>query len=258
MNKASFKNFVNNTKSLLTKHSPEILTGIGIAGMISTTVLAVAATPKALRLIEEAKEEANTDKLTPIETVKTCWKCYIPSVVTGAASAACLIGASNVHLRRNAALATAYKLSETALTEYKEKVIETIGEKKERVITDAVAKDRIDKDPVTKREVIITEKGQTLCYDHISGRYFKSDIEQIKKIVNELNRQMLIHDYISLNDFYDELGLDPIPLGDDLGWRVIDGYIDPVFSSQLADDGTPCIVLGYSIAPRRDYSTFRY
>lgn len=256
MSKANLSNLIKSAKSAMIQHSPEILTGIGIAGMITTTVLAVRATPKALKLIEEAKEKEQVEKLTPAETVKTTWKCYIPAAVIGTASVACLIGASSVNVRRNAALATAYKLSETALTEYKEKVVETIGPKKEQSIKDAIAKDQIEKNPVCNNEVIVTDRGNTLCYDAISGRYFKSDIEKIKRIVNELNRHMLIHDYISLNEFYDELGLDHIPIGDDLGWCITDGFFDPVFSSQLADDGTPCIVLGYSIAPKRDYSRF--
>ncbi len=102
------------------KHSPEILTGIGIAGMISTTILAVKATPKALRLIEEA-EEYEIYELTKIEKIKVAWKPYVPAFITGTASIACLIGANSVNARRNAALATAYQLSATALSEYKEK-----------------------------------------------------------------------------------------------------------------------------------------
>ena len=262
MNKPNFAKFFKDAKTAISAHSPEILVGIGIAGMITTTVLAVGATPKALRLIEEEKEKQTierqevVEKLKPMEVVKVTWKCYIPATATGIASIACLIGASRVNLRRNAALATAYKLSETALSEYKDKVVETIGEKKERAIREAIAKDDVDKNPVSKNEVIITNKGHTLCYDAISGRYFESDIEQIKKVANEINRQMLIHDYISLNEFYDALGLENIPLGDELGWRIIDGYIDPLFSSHLAEDGRPCVVLKYSIAPKYGYSQF--
>ena len=119
----------------MSKHSPEILTGLGIAGMVTTTVLAVRATPKAIQLIEKKKEELDLkpeDKLTVVETVKATWKPYIPAAVTGTASVACLVGASSVNLRRNAALAAAYHLSETALTEYREQVIETIGKNKEK------------------------------------------------------------------------------------------------------------------------------
>ncbi len=247
------------TKSLLSlktaikKHSPEILTGIGIAGMITTTVMAVRATPKALILIEERKEEIGAEKLEPMDMVKTTWACYIPAAITGTLSVACLIGASSVNARRNAALATAYTLSESALKDYQGKVIEMFGGKKNEAVKDAVAKDKVEKNPVVTREVIITEKGNTLCYDAISGRYFKSDIEKIKKAECELNRQMLDDMYVSLNDFYYEIGLDNVKLGDELGWNVDSGYIDLSFSSQLASDGTPCLVIDYSVAPRYDY-----
>lgn len=254
MNKQNVTNWLKGVRTSMTKHSPEILTGVGIAGMITTTVLAVKATPKALRLIEDEKAALKTDKLTVAETVKVAWKPYVPTVVLGAASTACLIGASSVSARRNAALATAYQLSTTALTEYKEKMVETIGKKKERTVREKVAKEQIEKNPVSKNEVYITEKGNTLCYDAISGRYFKSDLEKIKKAINELNRRMLTEMYISLNEFYNELGLVETRLGDELGWNLDDGLIEPDFYSQLADDGTPCIVVDYSIAPRYDFS----
>lgn len=252
MKKEIAKSFLS-LKTAIKKHSPEILTGIGIAGMITTTVMAVRATPKALILIEERKEEIGAEKLEAMDMVKTTWACYIPAAITGTLSVACLIGASSVNARRNAALATAYTLSESALKDYQGKVIEMFGEKKNEAVKDAVAKDKVEKNPVVTREVIITEKGNTLCYDSISGRYFKSDIEKIKKAECELNRQMLDDMYVSLNDFYYEIGLDSVKLGDELGWNVDSGYIDLSFSSQLASDGTPCLVIDYSVAPRYDY-----
>lgn len=256
MAKLNFTKFAKNIQTEVSKRSPEILTGIGIAGMITTTILAVKVTPKALILMEERKRDLEMEKLTPIEIIKTTWKCYIPAAITGTVSIGCLIGASSVNARRNAALATAYKLSETALSEYRDKVAETIGEKKEQTIREKIDKDRVDKNPVSKSEVIITEKGNTLCYDSISGRYFKSDIEKIKKAVNELNRKMTYDIYVSLSEFYDELDLDHTLLSDDLGWSIDDGLIDVSFSSQIADDGTPCIVINYTIAPKYDYSKF--
>lgn len=252
MKKEITKSFLS-LKTAIKKHSPEILTGIGIAGMITTTVMAVRATPKALILIEERKEEIGAEKLEAMDMVKTTWACYIPAAITGTLSVACLIGASSVNARRNAALATAYTLSESALKDYQGKVIEMFGEKKNEAVKDAVAKDKVEKNPVVTREVIITEKGNMLCYDAISGRYFKSDIEKIKKAECELNRQMLDDMYVSLNDFYYEIGLDSVKLGDELGWNVDSGYIDLSFSSQLASDGTPCLVIDYSVAPRYDY-----
>ena len=252
MPKQSLANIAKSVRTAMKKHSPEILTGIGIAGMITTTVMAVRATPKALILIEEKKDELKTDILSGKEIVKTAWPCYIPAAVIGSVSVFCLIGASSTNLRRNAALATAYTLSESTLKEYQEKVVETIGEKKEQSILDAVAKDKIAKNPV--QEVILTEKGgNTICYDVISGRYFKSDIDKIRKAENELNRQMRDEMYVTLNEFYYEIGLDGTKLGDDLGWNIDKGYIELNFSSHLDANGTPCLVIDYRVVPVYDY-----
>lgn len=253
MNKLNLSQLAKNVQTAVKKHSPEILTGIGIAGMITTTIMAVRATPKALIVIERCKDELEVDSLTPVETVKAVWSCYVPAAVTGALSVACLIGASSVNVRRNAALATAYALSESALKGYQEKVIETIGEKKERDVRDAVAKDHVTQNPVSAREIIITERGNTLCLDVLSKRYFKSDIDRLRKAENELNRSMRDDMFITLNEFYDELNLDHIDIGDDFGWDIDKGYIELDFSSQLADDGTPCLVIGHHNKPDYRY-----
>ncbi len=258
MGESKISKFIFNVQNAIVKHSPEILTGLGIAGMLTTTVLAVKATPRALRLIELKKEEEQTDTLTVKETVQAAWSCYIPAAVTATTSVACLIGASSVHLRRNAALATAYKLSETAFAEYREKTIEAIGDRKEMAIRDRIDKKHIDENPVSKTEVFITEKGNSLCYDHWSGRYFRSDVDHINRAINEINRQMLVSmdGFVSLNDLYDELGLSHTPLGESFGWRIDNGLIEPRLGSQIADDGTPCIVLDYNIAPAKDLSRY--
>ena len=256
MDKSNITNIIKGIKASISRHSPEILTGIGIAGMVTTTILAVKATPKAIKLIEAEKRAKHVDTLSPVDTVKTVWKCYIPAAMTGVSSIACLIGSNAINAKRNAALTTVYTLSEMARNEYKEKVIETIGEKKERTIKEKVDAERIKKDPVSKKEVIITEKGTTLCYDHVFGRYFKSDIDIINRAMNKINREIVINMYASLNDFYAELGLSPVEMGYDLGWNIDDGTIEIEPSSQLADDGTPCLVIDYSVSPKYNYSRF--
>lgn len=249
--------FFKAARNTASKHSPEILTGIGIAGMITTTVLAVKATPKALKLMEDAQYDKE-EYLTVPEKVKVTWKCYIPATLLGLASVGCLIGANSVNLRRKAALATAYKLSETALAEYKEKVIETVGEEKAKDIRSAIAKDKMEKNPVTKSEVIITDKGESLFCDSISGRYFKSDMNTIEKAVNTINRRLLNEMSVSLTEFYSEIGLSPTSLSEELGWNMNEGQIEIDFSSQITDDGRPCIYIEYEIAPRYDYHKFVY
>lgn len=252
MVKRSLSSIAKSVRTAMKKHSPEILTGIGIAGMVTTVVMAVRATPKALVLMEEKKEEYGADKLTAKETVEAAWRCYIPAAVVGTASIACLIGASSTNFHRNAALATAYTLSESTLKEYQKKVVETVGEKKEQTIRESVSKDKMNANPV--REIILTEKGgNTICYDVLSGRYFKSDRDKIMQAMNKLNRQMRDESYVTLNEFYYELGLDGTKMGDMLGWNIDKGYIDLNFSSHLDANGTPCLVIDYQVAPVYDY-----
>lgn len=235
------------------KHSPEILSGMSIVGMGTAIVFSVKATPKAVKLIDERKKELNTDNIDTKEIVKTTWKCYIPTTAMFIASAGCLIASHKISARRCTAFATAYKISEAALTEYQNKVIETIGEKKEKEIHTKIAKDHIDNNPVKNNEIIITGSGDVRCYEIVSGRYFNSDIEKIRKVVNDLNKRLLIENYISLNEFYYELGLRPTDVGNDLGWNVEDGLIEINFSSHLDDDNKPCLVLDYHVSPRYDF-----
>lgn len=270
MSKLNLSNATKQITSTLKRKSPEILTGVGIGLGACTVGLAVKATPKALVLIEEKKREINNDilteakatgqtacervdKLTIPDTIKVTWKCYIPAAATGIASVACLVGASSTNARRNAALAAAYTISESALKDYKNKVVEVVGEKKEKEVRDAIAKEKIEKDPVESKEIIITEKGETRCYDMLSGRYFKSDIDMLNKAINELNRRLIDQSYMSLNDFYYAIGLPEIKIGDALGWRVDQGLIELEFSAQLSGDGIPCLVMDFVDAPKYDF-----
>lgn len=258
MNKPNMAALFKNVKMAVSEHSPEILTGLGIAGMITTTVLAVKATPKALELIEDRKEELDiypTEELSPVETVKATWKCYIPAAVTGVTSVACLIGASSVNAKRNAALATAYNLAATSLTEFKEATREVVGEKKEQLIRNKVAEERVNKEPVNQSAIIVSGNGNTRCFDSITKQRFTSDIEKIRKAVNDLNRRMVNgEDYISLNEFYAEIGVDQVSIGDELGWNVTTGLIELDFSAQLDADGTPCIYIDYTVVPKRGFN----
>lgn len=253
MNNKFLTQHMENLYKIVKEHDSEVLTGLGIAGMITSSVLAVKATPKALELLEKEKEEQNKKGLSAKEVIKSTWKCYIPAVVTGTISICCLIGARAADNRRNAVLLAAYSLSESTLKEYKNKLVDVVGEEKKEEIFKLVAQDKIDKDPVINNEVIITSGGETLCYDSLSGRYFKSDIEKIKHAVNILNKQMMDEMYVYLNDFYCEIGLSCVDIGDDLGWRIDDELIDLYFSSHITSDGTPCVVINYTNPPTYDF-----
>lgn len=127
--------------------------------------------------------------------------------------------------------------------------------KKEQAVQDAVAKERISKSPVTNQEVIITEKGNNSLLSKCTWQITsKSDIEKLKRAANDISRRMLDEGYISLNDFYYEIALPETKLGDELGWHIDNGLVDLRFSSQLAEDGTPCLVIDYQIAPKYDYT----
>ena len=107
-----------------------------------------------------------------MDIVKLTWKVFIPPILMGATSIACIIGANSINTSRNAALAALYSLSETAFREYKNKVIEEIGRNKELKIRDDITKDQINNNPMRDRTVIITGNGDVLCYDKLSDRYF--------------------------------------------------------------------------------------
>lgn len=263
--KLNLSKVAKNMQHTLGKYSPQILTGIGVAGMITTVVLAVKATPKALELIEDKKEELDAGKLTVVDTVKTAWKPYIPAAVTGVLSTVCIIGGNAVGTRRTAALAAAYKISETALHEYKDAVVETIGEEKSKEVKEKVAQNKLDKNPVVEKQIIVTNKGTFLCYDSLSGRYFQSDMETIRKAQNDINDYLFSEDYASLNMFYDFLGLEHTRLGAELGWKIDSGTLQIEFDSTLASDksqgiapGTPCLVLDYNVAPKYEFDKMSY
>lgn len=236
----------NKVGAYIERHSPEIMTGVGIAGMFLTIGLSIAATPKALKSINKVKRKKHGNKLTVKEFIGATWKYYIVPIVTSAASTACLIGSNRISNRRSAALATACALSESALSRYSEKVIETLGEKKEKEIRDKIYEDVIAEHPVSKSNVYISTNGDVLCYDDMSGRYFKSDKSRIEKAANIINRRMRDEMFVTLNEFYSELNLPSIGSGELLGFDIDHGYLDPKWSTQLSEDGeTPVLVVLY-------------
>lgn len=262
----------NTVKNWSVKHSPEILTGVGIAGMITTTVLAVKATPKALAMIEQAEREKHADThgqyhnienepLTKLEVVKVAWKPYVPAAVTGVLSIACLIGASATNYKRNAALATAYQVVSTTLADYKEQVVESIGEKKEKTIREKMAQKQVDEKPINSTSVIITGKGDTWFLEPWSGRCFQHDIEDVKAAINRLNysMQMSGEPYTSMSQLYDELGLAHTVNSDDMGWNYYKhGLIEYDLVAVKMEDGRPCLKLDYYVLPDYKFNIISY
>jgi len=232
------------------KHSPEILTGLGITGMFASVIFSIQATPKAMKSIEEKKKELNKEKLSVGETIEACWKHYIPTAVTLATSTACVIGANSVNTRRNAALAAAYSISETALTEYRDKVKEIIGENKEKDIRADIVRDKVNSDPPSANtQLIVKGKGSTLFFEPISGRYFYSEPEKVRQAALELGSMMLSETYISVNDVFVMLGLPTTNrVNDYLIWDVNNGYLKIDFD-YVPYENDVCWVIIYSSDP---------
>lgn len=231
------------------KHSPEILIGMGIAGAASSVIFAVKATPKAMILLEEKRQELGVEKLEAKEIIKTAAPVYILTAVSFGVSVACIVGASSVNARRNAALTAAYTLSESTLRTYRDKVLETVGEDKEREIRQKAAIEQQQSTPEPQTLVVSSAAGQLKCFDSLSGRYFVSTKNEIDKAVNEFNRQLRDDMRISLNDWYDLIGLDTNKLGDMLGWDIERGYVETCYASRLDEDGLPCLVVNYVEPP---------
>ena len=238
-------NIIQNGKEFLSKHSSDILIITGVGSLVASTILGIKATPKALKLLDEANNPKD-----PKEKIK---RQYVPSISFGLTGILFIFYGTHINNKKTSALATAYAISENALLRYKDKVIETIGENKEKKIREAINQDDINKNPVKEAQIIITSKGNTLMRDSISGRYFKSDLEQIRKIVNELNRQMTHQNYISLNEYYSSIGLSPVKDGDLIGWNIDDGLIELEYSACLTEDEQPCISIDYSRSPKSKY-----
>jgi len=240
------------------KNSPTILTIMGVSGVILTAVLAVRATPKAIRIIEKEKLRDRfvlERDLKPLDYVRLTWREYLPAVLMGSATISCIIGANSIHLQRTAAIQGIYSLTETAFKEYQAKVIQTLGEKKDEKIREEVINDHLAENPVSNAHVYITGSGETLCYDDLSGRYFKSDIERLRRAENQLNHLLFTEMWVTLNELYSEIGLEGIALGEQLGWDV-DELLEFIFTSKLTDTGEPCLVLTHRSMPR-EYSSIK-
>lgn len=244
-------------EKIVADNSPTLLTALGVTGTISTAVLAVRATFQAADLIYNERERQDLMELGhPLdrkEEFQLVWKVYIPPVASGVVTIVCIIMANRIGHRRAAAVAAAFTVSQEAFEKYREKVVEKIGDKQERAVRDDVAQEQVRHDPPS-REIIITGNGHVLCRDAFSGRYFESDVESIRKAVNDLNQQILGFGYASLTEFYTLIGLDRTSISDEVGWQG--KMITAEFSAAMTEDNKPCMVLNYSIEPVRDYYRF--
>lgn len=165
-------NLVNVSKSFLKRNASTILTCLGAAGVIATSITAVRATPKAELLLKEAKEEKG-ENLTTLEKIQTAGPAYIPSLLIGVSTIACIFGANVLNTRQQATLMSAYGLLETSYKEYSKKVKELYGEEADNKVKEEVTKEHYTEIPETIPE------GKQLFFDFKTLNYFESTMDEV-------------------------------------------------------------------------------
>lgn len=222
---------------VLRQNSPVILTALGVSGVVSTAYLTGVATYRASHRLED--QSPYMDKR---EVIERCWDLYIPPAISGVVAIGCIIASNRVSSKRMAAAYSLAAVSEQVLSEYREKVIETIGEKKEQKIRDDISQDRVNANPPG---VIVMGRGDVVCCEMLTGRYFMSDMETLRKAQNDINSKLLSQDYATLNDLYYMLGLQYTSDSGKTGWTS-DKQMDLSFSTVLTEDQRPCLAFEYN------------
>lgn len=258
------------SKKFMFEHSPEILASVGVAGFFSSIGLAIKVTPEAYDKLEEKKEDLNVEKLPVVEVVKTVWKDYIPVAITAGAATGCVFGSVSTSLRRNAALVTAYEILDNNVRTYKEKVVETIGEKKEKAIRDAAAEENANTTPPKEGVNIYMpdENGdrKVLFFEPLTCQYFWMNYEDMRTTINDFLEERR-SDPFGQDSAYEWLSRLPYQVTSvlpdamtqrfmDIGWGE-DIALNIEFSSHKVPDGKykgyPYNAIDYSEMPRADY-----
>lgn len=245
------------TQSFFKRNSATILTCLGSAGVVATAVTAVKATPKAMRLLDEAKKEKG-EELTKWESVKVAGPAYIPSVLIGVSTVTCIFGANVLNKRKQAALVSAYTLIDSSYKEYKKKVTELYGEDANDRVQAEIAKDKyVDK------EIELKDENKQLFYDEFSGRYFESTTEDVIRAEYALNRRLSEFDSVYLNEFYEMLDIEPVDYGEHLGWSSSELYdlqwstwLDFEHKKVTMDDGLECYIISISSDPTYGFEDY--
>ena len=233
---------------------------------VGTAVLAGRAGYKCAKILDEIEYAKTHDEhgdptppseteplITRLEKVQAVGVHFIPPVVAGSATIAAVIFANRISAKEAAALAAAYGLSKQQLEEYRTKVAEKLTGPKNQAIKDEIAQDKIDENPPSKQVVIIAG-GDVLCLDSMSGRYFRSSMEQIKRAEAEINNELFDTQNASVSEFYDKIGLPPTTLSDQLGWTAFDeGSIEFEITTGVTDNNEPCLVITPSRTPEPNF-----
>lgn len=248
---------LHSTQEMVKHNAPAILTGVAVAGTLTTAFLAGNAGWKAARAIdlEELRQGhpiTGPIRLSNKERAKIVWPLFIPAVGVGTMTVACVLGANHLHGQRAAALAGAYSLSQKAFEEYRAKVLERTSPVKEQQVRDSIAQDQIDRNPPTHSEIVIMPDADQVCYDSMTGRYFTTTSEKLRSAENKFNKLLLDNGYGSMNEFHDLLGLRNTTTGEELGWTS-DRLLELHITTTMDDKQAPCLSLGYVHGPIANY-----
>lgn len=226
----------------LKQASPTILSLIGAAGVIATTVTAVKVTPEAVERIKydsRFNHDGDSYAYTKLEAFKSAWKCYIPTAAIGLSTIVCILGANALNKRQQATLTSAYMLLRNAYKEYNKK--DANGTIRKEIVKDK---------PVTSQE---SEK--VLFFEFNCGEFFEYDMAEMLSAEYQFNQDFISRGYACLNDFYDIIGIPRTDVGDVLGWSQEDGYPWVDFEHELVEleDGMECYFIYLPEPPAPDY-----
>lgn len=233
---------ITRSGQLLSRNSSTLMTAAAVTGVVGTAYLAAKASFKVAKVIEEDLPEEATVR----DKVEYAWPYYVPAALSGVATISAVLMSHKIETRKTAAAISAYSLTERAFSQYREKIVDEIGSHKEQVVRDELAKDQIDKDPPTDKNVIFAGSGEVLCCELHTGRYFNSSMESLRRAQNDVNSDIINQLYVTLNSFYDIVGLPYTAHSNELGWDSSDGMLELKFSTVLTEDGKPCLAFDYN------------
>lgn len=259
------KGLVAKSQLLFKRHGSTLLTCMGGAGVIATTVMAVKATPKAITLLEQARNEKG-EELTKSEKVKIAGSTYIPTIIMGASTLICVFGANVLNKRTQAALVSAYAMVDRSYREYRQKLKELYGQEAHEEIVNAIAIEKA-KEVGISASTFATNSRLTddvacgepvLFYDEWSHRYFESTIEQVITAEYHLNRNFVLRGFTVLNELYEFLGLETTDYGSEIGWTIEDElyWIDFNHRKVVIDDGLECYIIETLWEPSADFKEY--
>lgn len=251
-------------KNYLRRGSPTILTCLGAAGVILTSVTAVRATPKALQKIKQdsrINHDGDPDAYTRVEAFRSAWTYYIPASAIGAATIVCIFGANILSKRQQAAITSAYALVNNAYQDYTKKVKELYGEETHQKIIDSIVKENCEDIYISTPGICGTSSldfdehdpaDNRLFYDSFSKRYFESSVIRVLEAEYHLNRNLFFGKYTCVDSFYELLELEPIEGGEYLTWPPEDGieWIDFDHHKTVLEDGLEVYVIEFVFPPR--------